>query len=124
MIVQIPTENSIGKYKNFGSDKIEVWYKGFLYGEKYLVRWEDFTKALCMWFGNMKDVVEKFNKLVQEKEVEEYVDRFDELKSLMCALNPFILEVYYISSFLSGLKEYIRPILKILKPATPMQDFD
>jgi hypothetical protein len=53
-----------------------------------------------------------------------YVDRFDELKSLMCALNPFILEAYYISSFLSGLKEYIRSILKILKPATPMQDFD
>lgn len=75
-----------------------------------------------MRFGNMKDV-EKFNKLVQE-EVEEYVDRFDELKFLMCALNPSMLEAYYISSFLSGLKEYIRPMLKILKPATPMQAFD
>jgi hypothetical protein len=53
-----------------------------------------------------------------------YVDRFDELKSLMCALNPSILEAYYISSFLSGLKEYIRLMLKLLKPATPTQDFD
>lgn len=88
-----------------------------------MVRWEDFTKTLFMRFGHMKDV-EKFNKLVQEKEVEEYVERFDELKSLMCALNPSILEAYYISSFLSGLKEYIRLMLKLLKPATPTQDFD
>ena len=44
-----------------------------------------------MRFGNKEDVIEEFNKLEQEKGVNEYVERFEELKSLMCALNPSIL---------------------------------
>lgn len=44
---------------------------------------------------------------MQEGSVDEYVEKFKELKS------P---ESYYISSFVSGLKEDIKPMLKILKP--------
>jgi len=68
--------------------------------------------------------VEEFNKLTQEGGMEEYVERFEELKSLMHSLNPLLLESYYISSFISGLKEDIKPMLKILKPGTLMTSFD
>ena len=44
--------------------------------------------------------------------------KFEELKSLMHALNSSLPESYYISSFVNGLKEDIKPILKILKPVT------
>jgi len=82
-----------------------VWYEGFLFGEEDLTGWEEFTKGLCMRFGKKEDVVKEFNYLVQEKNVEEYVEKFKELKSFMNALN-------------------VRPTLNILKPATLMQAFE
>jgi hypothetical protein len=63
--------------------------------------------------------VEEFNKLEQEKGTDEYIER---LKSLMKTLNPMLPESYYVSSFISGLKEKIK--LKILKPTTLIQAFD
>jgi hypothetical protein len=73
-----------------------------------------------MRLGSREDVVEEFNKLVQDRSVEEYVEKFEEIKSLMNALNPILPETYYISSLLDGMKDGIRPMLKILKPATLM----
>jgi len=71
-----------------------------------------------MRFDGREDVVEEFNKLVQHRSVEEYVEKFEEIKSLMNALNPTLPETYYISSLLGVMKDGIRPMLKILKPAT------
>ena len=82
-----------------------MWYEGFLFGEEDLTGWEEFTKGLCMRFDRKEDVVKEFNYLVQEKNVEEYVEKFKELKSFMNALN-------------------VRPTLNILKPATLMQAFE
>lgn len=53
---------------------------------------------------------------MQEGSVDEYVEKFKELESLMHGLNPSLPESYYISSFVSGLKEDIKLMLKILKP--------
>ena len=66
-----------------------------------------------MEFGSKKDVVEEFNRLVQDKIVEECMEKFEELKSLMNVFDPSLPESYYISTFLSGLKGDIRPMLKI-----------
>jgi hypothetical protein len=52
------------------------------------------------------------------------VEKFGELKSLMSSWNPSLPEAYYVSSFINGLKEDIRPMLKILKPKTLMQAFE
>jgi predicted DNA-binding WGR domain protein len=53
-----------------------------------------------MRFDNREDVVKELNKLVQDKNIEKYVEKFLELKSLMNALNLTLPEAYYISSFL------------------------
>jgi hypothetical protein len=42
----------------------------------------------------------------------------------MHSLNSLLPESYYISSFISGLKEDIKPMSKILKPVTLMTTFD
>lgn len=63
---------------------------------------EEFTKGICMRFGNRKDMAEEFNKLVRDKYMEEYVKRFEELKWLVNALNPSLPESYYIFSFING----------------------
>jgi len=68
--------------------------------------------------------VEEFNKLIQDKSVDDYIERFEELRSLMSALNPSLAESYYVSSFISGLKEDIKPMLKILKPSNVLMAFE
>ena len=104
--------------------KAEIWFEGYMCGLDVSLEWEEFSRAICSRFGNRDDIVEEFNKLTQEGGMEEYVERFEELKSLMHSLNPLLLESYYISNFISGLKEDIKPMLKILKPGTLMTAFD
>lgn len=77
-----------------------------------------------MRFGSKEDVVKELNKLMQDKNMEKYVEKILELKSLMNALNLTLPEAYYISSFFSGLKVDVRPMLKIIKFATLMQVFE
>ena len=52
--------------------------------------WDEFVKGLCERFGDrdMMDIVEKFNKLKQDGTIQEYLLRFEELKSLMLSRNP------------------------------------
>lgn len=75
-----------------------------------------FIKGICIRVGNKEDMVEEFNKLTQQKGLKEYIEKFEELKSLIPVKNPTLQESYYISSFISGLKEDLKPMLKILKP--------
>jgi len=50
-------------------------------GREYLiVSWEKFFKAICKRFDSRNDIIKDFNKLIQEKSVEDYVKKFEELK--------------------------------------------
>ena len=62
----------------------------------------------------MADVVEDFNKLRQLGMILEYQVRFEELKALMLIHNPYLTEAYFVSSFISGLSEELRPMVKVL----------
>jgi hypothetical protein len=42
----------------------------------------------------------------------------------MSALDPYLIESYYVSSFISGLKDDIKLMLKILKPAKVLMAFE
>lgn len=56
--------------------------------------------------------------------MEEYQERFEELKPLMLTKNRNLDENYFISSFISGLKEEIKPMIRMLKPATLTEAFE
>lgn len=66
----------------------------------------------------MLDIIEEFNKLRQVGEVRAYLRRFKELRSLMVNHNPHFSEAYFISSFLSGLSDNLRPMVKMIRPRT------
>jgi len=48
----------------------------------------------------------------------DYQLRFEELKALILNHNPYLTEAYFVSSFLSGLNEELRPMVKVLRPRT------
>ena len=85
--------------------------------------WTKFVKDLCDRFGEktMTDVVEEFNKLQQDGFVTEYQIRFEELRSLMLNSQPILTDHYFVSSFISGLKDELRPIVKMMQFATDKQ---
>ena len=51
----------------------------------------------------------------------DYQVRFEELRSLMLILQPSLTEWYFVSSFISGLKDELRSIVKKMMPATVKQ---
>ena len=69
----------------------------------------------------MLDMVEEFNKLRQWGFMQAYQQRFKELKALMMISNPTLTEGYFVSSFINGLNEEIRPIVKMFQPKTIQQ---
>lgn len=69
----------------------------------------------------MVDVVEEFSKLKREGIVMEYQVRFEELRSMLCTVQPGLIEQYLESSFISGLKEELRPMVKMMTPSLVRQ---
>lgn len=69
--------------------------------------WEEFCTTVSQIFGNLNflDEVEEFNELQQLGSVREYQEKFEELRTLMLLRDPYLTESYFVSSFVSGLKE-------------------
>nr|XP_027081138.1 uncharacterized protein LOC113703854 [Coffea arabica] len=105
--------------------RADKWFQGVKI-EKPMLSWEEFVDLLCRRFNDRtcRDIVEEFNKLQQIGNVEEYQEKFEELKALMMMTNRNMDETYFISSFISGLKEEIKPMIKMLKPATLAEAFE
>ena len=103
------------------NDAGNAWFQGWI-RTKEGCRWAKFVEDPCERFGdqNMLDEVE-FNKLQQEGTVQTYQSKFEEVKSLMIILYPYLTEGYFISSFVSGLSEELRLTVKMQQPRTVKQ---
>ena len=67
--------------------------------------------AVCARFGEKMgmEVIEEFNKLNNTEKIEE-------LKAFMMTLNPGLQELYFVSSFISGIKPEIKSLVKLSQP--------
>jgi hypothetical protein len=61
-----------------------------MYGSEFIASWDEIYGVVCKRFDNRDDIMKEFKKLVQEGYVDEYVEEFKELKSLMHVLNPLL----------------------------------
>lgn len=121
---QIPEIQKIEVVETYLEGKVDIWFQGIKLslGKP---NWEDFKENLTSRFGGRcrRDVVEEFNKLQQKGSLVEYQEQFEELRSLMMGKNPHLSESYFVSSFISGLKVEIKPMLHLLKPITFQRAF-
>ncbi|XP_039011243.1 uncharacterized protein LOC120140328 [Hibiscus syriacus] len=99
--------------------KAEIWFDGYIM-QKHHVTWHEFEADLCHRFCDKAfvDIVEEFTKLVQKGSVEEYQDRFEELQPHMLLQNPTLGEEFFVSLFISGLRDDIKHRVKALDPKT------
>lgn len=54
----------------------------------------------------------------------EYQERFEKSRSLMLCRDPRLPESYFISSFISGVKEKVKLLLKMMRPTTFLEAFE
>lgn len=80
--------------------------------------WEQFSDDLIKRFREKggKNAVKEFNKLQQVDSIEKYQEDFESFRSLLLAKNPYLTEQYFLSSFISGLKEELKPMVRLMKP--------
>nr|CAD1827417.1 unnamed protein product [Ananas comosus var. bracteatus] len=99
--------------------RVDICFHGYL-AEKGVVNWEMFAQDICKRFDSsgLKDVVEEFNKLTQHGTVEEYQEQIEDLRSQLLDTNSHFAQEYFLSSFLSGLKEEIRTAVKMMHPSS------
>ncbi|XP_027107729.1 uncharacterized protein [Coffea arabica] len=71
-----------------------------------------------------RDIIGEFHNLKQTGSVAEYQEKFAELRDLLMTMNYGLTEDYFISSFLSGLKEEIRHVICKPKPETLIHAFN
>ena len=86
------------------SSKAELWFNGYAMSRSQMV-WEEFVVDVCARFGDElgSQVVEDFNKLTQTGSIDQYLERFEDLKSLMLLKNPSLPPDYFVDSFVGGL---------------------
>ncbi|VFQ73829.1 unnamed protein product, partial [Cuscuta campestris] len=82
--------------------------------------WDEFVMDLGARFkeDDHNDIVEEFNKLCQTGDLEEYVDKFEELKGLLLRKRPNMPQEYFLDSFIAGLKPQIKPFVKAFAPTS------
>ena len=119
MLHRIQEDHKLLVVEMFLEGKADMWFQGVKL-EKQRLSWREFEELLCQRFKGTccRDIVEEFNKLQQTGTVEAYQEKFEELKTLMLIQNPNLSEEYFISSFTSGLREEIKPMVRMLRPNT------
>ena len=118
----IPEGRRVSLVAAYFDDIVDAWYQGWTNVRDHPT-WGEFAEKLCERFGesSMSDIVKEFNKLRQVGELKAYLKRFEELKSLMSSHDPHLSKAYFVSSFLSGLSEDLRSMVKMIKPRTVEQ---
>lgn len=70
------------------------------------------------------DKVEEFSKMRQADSVEHYTASFEDKRYDMIQSYPHLDEAFFVSSYISGLKEELRPMLKMMTPTTLNQAYN
>ena len=115
---EITLDQKINLATTYLNEVADSWYQGWVQDERMQGSWADFVEGLCERFGekSMANIVEEFIKLKQEGTVVEYQAQFEELRSMVCPMQPGLTEQYLVSSFISGLREELRPMVKMMTP--------
>ncbi|CAL1376332.1 unnamed protein product [Linum trigynum] len=120
----IPEEHRVMMAASYFDHRPAIWFEGLKSCRKELV-WGEFAISLCSRFSDWESggIVGEFKRLRQRGSLIEYHENFEDLKSHMLRYNPALTEEFFISSFISGLQEELRPIVKMLQPQTLAQAY-
>lgn len=105
-MVGIPDEDRVKIAVLYVNGKAEYLWRGTGYNAQFLP-WNQFCRMVSDRFNihSEYEIVGQFHNLNQVGSVLDYVDRFEEMVSMVKRSNPSLSDQYYISSFISVLKD-------------------
>jgi hypothetical protein len=117
-MIGVPNEDRIKIAVMYVQGKAEFWWRGTGCNANVLP-WDQFCRMVTDRFNTSSDyeIVGQFHNLKQMATVVDYVDRFEEMVSMVKRHNPALPDNDFISSFISGLKDHIQ----IMSNATNLQ---
>lgn len=118
-VYNIHGEHRVAIESPFLIDKSDAWYHNWIQSEGSH-SWAEFERELCVRFGEegLEDVIEELMRTRQEGNMEEYQDRFEDIRIRVERVMPSLGEAYFSSVFIGELRDDIRPIVRMLKPNT------
>jgi hypothetical protein len=121
-LVGVPTEDRVQIAIMYISGKAEYWWRGTRCNASTLP-WHHFCRMAGDRFNTISEyeIVGQFHNLKQVGTVIDYVDRFEEMVSMVKRHNPSLADNYFISSFISGLKDTIQYHVQCHKPTSLSQ---
>ncbi|KAK9713235.1 hypothetical protein RND81_06G013500 [Saponaria officinalis] len=118
-LCKIPDNQRIDLASMYMVGRAESWFNSYIVVRQNVV-WDEFIVDLCARFKEeiSGNVVEEFNRLRQTSSIEDYLDAFESLRSLMVQRNPLLPDQYFLDSFIGGLKPAVKPFVRAFKPDT------
>ncbi|KAL0313075.1 UNVERIFIED_CONTAM: hypothetical protein Sradi_5706800 [Sesamum radiatum] len=112
-IYTIPEEQRVSLASMHLQGKAELWFQGLV--EKGLPNWQQFIEIVYARFEGVDPgaVLGEFNTLQQgSRTVDQYLEKFEELKSHVMIFHSDFPESYYVTCFVNGLRPDIKgPVL-------------
>jgi hypothetical protein len=118
-MIGVPNEDRVKIAVMYINGKAEYWWRGTGCNANTLP-WHQFCRMVTDRFNTSSDyeVIGQFHSLKQVGTIMDYVDRFEEMVSMVKRHNPSLSDNYFIISFISGLKEQIQYHVQCYKPVS------
>jgi hypothetical protein len=123
-LVGVPNEDRVQIAVRYISGKAEFWWRGTGCNASTLP-WHHFCRLASDRFNVVSeyDIVGQFHNLKQTGTVLDYVEKFEEMVSMVKRHNPSLTDNYFISSFISGLKDNVQYHVQCHKPTILSQAY-
>ncbi|KAJ4753430.1 polyprotein [Rhynchospora pubera] len=107
------------------SQEIKEWYKGVNKWD-YPLPWTVLVEKVFTRFkgGRRQHPIEEFKRCHQVSKVEDYVKQFERIKSRVLQVTGAFSEDEFLVGFISGLREDIKGMVKLLKPPSLIDAYE
>ncbi|KAL2930706.1 Transcription factor bHLH25 [Bienertia sinuspersici] len=117
LLCKIPEDRKVDLASLHMIGKAESWVSSYL-AVRASVNWQDFILDLTVRFQDhaSENMVEQFNKIQQNGSLDDYVDEFEHLRSLLMQNSYILPESFVLETSIGGLKPSIKFFVKAFKP--------
>lgn len=95
------------------SERVNTWLEGYLVDNRGHIQWLHSVDVVCKPFGaNTLSIEEEFKLLRQIGGVEEFTEKYEDMRVLMLLVHHYLTEDYFLNCYISCLNRTIRCFVK------------
>lgn len=105
MLLQVPIELYLDYLTINLNGRVSIWLEGYMSSLRGAFHWGLFSEAICRRFcpGNLS-LDEEFTALKQLGSVDEFTEKYEEMRSLLLHERPYLTKEYFLQNFICRLK--------------------